>query len=107
MKGKIFMNQITLDVKLYEDSGENDILSFQFEDTEGKVYLNSDSCQAQMKEVFSRLIILSLNDDIQLKLIIDEGYGRGLYKDVCSEYIKELQKELDNVKDRIRREMAE
>ncbi len=101
------MNQITLDVKLYEDSGENDILSFQFEDTEGKVYLNSDSCQAQMKEVFSRLIILSLNDDIQLKLIIDEGYGRGLYKDVCSEYIKELQKELDNVKDRIRREMAE
>lgn len=107
MKGKIFMNQITLDVKLYEDSGENDILSFQFEDTEGKVYLNSDSCQAQMKEVFSRLIILSLNDDIQLKLIIDEGYGRGLYKDVCSEYIKELQKELDNVKDRIRREMVE
>ena len=101
------MNQITLDVKLYEDCEENDILSFQFEDTEGKVYLNSDSCQAQMKEVFSRLITISLNDDIQLKLIIDEGYGRGLYKDVCSEYIKELQKELDNVKDRIRREMVE
>ena len=98
------MNQIILNVKLYEESTGDDILSFQFEDGEGKVYLNSDSCQAQMKEVFSKLIKSSLENDVELKLVIDEEYGRLLYKDVCSEYILELQKELNSVKDRIRRE---
>ena len=98
MKGRTSMNQIILNIKLYAENEGDDILSFLFEDGEGKVYLNSDSCQEQMKDVFSRLIKVSL------KLIIADDYARGLYKDVCKEYVQELQKELDGVKDRIRRE---
>jgi len=102
-KGKISMNQTTLDIRLYAED-EEDILSFQFDDGEGMVYLNSDSCQGQMKDVFSRLIKLSLENDVLLNLIIADDYGRGLYKDVSKEYVRELQKELDSVKDKIRRE---
>ena len=98
------MNQIMLNVKLFED-GTDDMLSFQFEDTESRVNLNTDSCQAELKEVFSKIIKLSLNNDVSFNLIIEDGYGRGLYKDVCTEYIAELQRELDSVKDKIRREI--
>lgn len=45
--------------------------------------------------------------DISLRLIIDESYSRGLYKDVCNEYVQDLQKELDTIKERIRRELIE
>ena len=106
MKGKTSMNQIILDIKLYAENEDDDILSFVFGDGERKVYLNSDSCQGQMKDAFSRLVKISLSNDVQLHLIIDDDYSRGLYKDVCKEYVQELQKELDGVKDRIRREFA-
>ena len=105
MKERISMNQIILNVKLYAEGTDDDILSFQFEDEEGKVFLNSDSCQVQMKEIFSKLIKCSLENDVVLKLVIDEEYGRLLYKDVCSEYVQELQNELNSVKDKIRREI--
>ena len=107
MQGRISMNQITLDVILFADDSDEDILSFQFDDGEGKVHLNSDSCQAEMKEIFSNLIKLCLDNDISLRLIIDESYSRGLYKDVCNEYVQDLQKELDTIKERIRRELIE
>ena len=94
-----------LNIKLYADSKDNDVLAFLFEDKTLIVNLNIDSCQAELKEVFSELIVLSLNKDVILNLIIEEGYERGLYKDVCTEYISDLQRELDNVKDKIRREM--
>ena len=100
------MNQITLNVKLFAESTDDDILAFLFEDAESRVNLNTDSCQAELKEAFSKLIKLSLDNDISLNLIIEDGYGRGLYKDVCTEYIAELQRELDSVKEKIRREIA-
>ncbi|WP_287586747.1 hypothetical protein [Mogibacterium sp.] len=101
------MNQIILGVKLCEENADGDILSFQFEDGEGKVHLNSDSCQMQMKNVFSKLIKLSLESDVILDFQIAEGYCKGLYKDVCNEYVQALQKELDEVKENIRQEIAE
>ncbi len=100
------MNQITLNVKLFAESTDDDILAFQFEPDECRVNLNTDSCQAELKDVFSKLIKLSLSNDVTLNLIIEDGYGRGLYKDVCTEYITELQHELDTVKDKIRKEIA-
>lgn len=100
------MNQITLNVKLFAESTDDDILAFLFEDAESRVNLNTDSCQAELKEAFSKLIKLSLDNDVSLNLIIEDGYGRGLYKDVCTEYIAELQRELDSVKEKIRREIA-
>ena len=83
----------------------NHILAFCFAEGEGRINLNSDLCQAQMKEVFSKLVCLCINNDVELSLEIEEGYGRGLYKDVCQEYVRELQRELNNVKEKIRREI--
>ena len=105
MKGKTSMNQITLNVKLYSENEDNDILGFMFADGESKVNLNSERCQAELKKVFSKLIKLSLEKDVTLSLVIDEAFSRNLYKDVCSEYIKDLQNELDQIRVKIRKEM--
>ena len=80
MKERIFMSQTILNARLYAETPDDDVLSFLINGNEEKVYLNSDSCQAHLKE---------------------------LYKDVCTEYIQELQNELDSVKERIRRELAD
>lgn len=102
------MNQIKLDVKLYSTKDTNDdILAFMFDNAKSIIHLNTDSCQIELKEVFSKLLTLSLENDVILNLIIEDGYNRGLYKDVCTEYISELQRELDNVKDSIRKELTE
>ena len=106
MKGRISMNQITLEVELIAESTDDDILLFKFEDGDCRVNLNTDSCQVELKEVFSRLIKLSIENEITLSLRIQDGYSRGLYKDVCTEYISELQRELNNVRENIRREMT-
>ena len=87
MKGRISMNQIILEVKLFAENTDDDILSFAFEDDECRVNLNSDSCQGELKEVFSKLVKLCLHNDVTLEMKIEEGYSRGLYKDVCSEYV--------------------
>ena len=100
------MNQIILEVKLFAENTDDDILAFAFEDEECRVNLNSDSCQGELKEVFSKLVKLCLQNEVTLKRRIEDGYSRGLYKDVCSEYVTELQRELDRIKDRIRREVS-
>ena len=99
------MNQITLKVRLFAEGSDNDIMAFCFDDGEGRINLNSDSCQGQIKEVFARLARLCINNDVYLALEIDEDYSRSLYKDVCLEYIQELQREVDNIKGKIRREI--
>ena len=52
------MNQITLNVKLMTGNDEEDYLAFLFEDGEELVNLNRDSCQGELKSVFSKLIII-------------------------------------------------
>ena len=64
MRGRIFMNQIMLDVKLFASGKDDDILSFDFENNECRVNLNSDSCQSELKKVFSELVMLLLHNDI-------------------------------------------
>lgn len=98
------MNQINIKVTLLEKDGE-DVLSFLFDEEEGIIELNSDSFQEQMKKVFSNLLKLTLENDVLLDFVVCEGYTRGLYKEVCEEYIKDLQEELDKIKDKIRKEM--
>ncbi len=100
-------NPKTIDVVLYSDSEKQmDILSFQFDDESCKIDLNSEDSQPQLKMVFSKLITESLENDIVFNLVVGENYDRELYIDVCKEYIQDLQKELNNSKERIRKELA-
>lgn len=85
-------------------NGDIDLLVFDL-DQDGLdkyiVNLNSSSSQEEIKNVFSKLLELLIENDIQLILKIENGYSKGLYKDVCDEYIKELNRELEQVKQNI------
>lgn len=110
MKGKVYMKQaenkkikVVLTVL-----GETDALVFLLDENEPEKYiinLNYSSCQVQIKEVFSKLLEELFKFDIDLYLEIQEGYSKGLYKDVCKEYIAELNKELVQVKNSINKEL--
>lgn len=67
--------------------------------------LNDSSSQLQIKEVFSKLLEELLLFDIDLVLEIQEGYSKGLYKDVFTEYISELNKELKQTKSMMKKEL--
>lgn len=78
-----------------------DVLVFMLDLENPKKYvinLNDQNSQAQIKEVFAKLLEMLLKMDLALELKIEDGYSKGLYKDVCSEYISELNKEIAQTK---------
>lgn len=80
--------------------GEADVLVFCLDEDNPEKYvvnLNSSSNQAEIKDVFSKLLELLITDDITLELNIADGYSKGLYKDVCTEYIQDLNREIAQV----------
>lgn len=46
-----------------------------------------------------------MKEDVALQLSIEDGYSKGLYKDVCEEYIRDLSKEIGEVKQNITKQM--
>lgn len=87
--------------------GETDVLIFLLDEANPEKYiinLNDSSSQLQIKEVFSKLLE-ELLFDIDLVLEIQEGYSKGLYKDVFTEYISELNKELKQTKSMMKKEL--
>ena len=105
MKGRVFMSQRVIDVTLTVLS-DVDVLVFGLDDKKHTVNLNSATSQNELKNVFSRLLQLLLQEDITLNLVIDKDYGKGLYKDVCREYINDLNRELTQVKASLIKEIA-
>lgn len=108
MKGRVFMSQRVIDVTLTVLS-DVDVLVFGLDDKKQYDYtvnLNSATSQNELKNVFSRLLQLLLQEDIILNLVIDKDYGKGLYKDVCREYINDLNRELTQVKASLIKEIA-
>ena len=109
MKGRVFMKQAEnkkITVKLTV-CGETDVLIFLLDETNPEKYiinLNDSSSQLQIKEVFSKLLEELLLFDIDLVLEIQEDYSKGLYKDVFTEYISELNKELKQTKSMMKKE---
>lgn len=88
--------------------GETDVLIFLLDEANPEKYiinLNDSSSQLQIKEVFSKLLEELLLFDIDLVLEIQEGYSKGLYKDVFTEYILELNKELKQTKSMMKKEL--
>lgn len=110
MKGRVYMKQAEnkkITVKLTV-CGETDVLIFLLDEANPEKYiinLNDSSSQLQIKEVFSKLLEELLLFDIDLVLEIQEGYSKGLYKDVFTEYISELNKELKQTKSMMKKEL--
>lgn len=101
------MSQRVIDVKLTVMS-ETDVLIFGLDAEKPEAYtvnLNSAASQNELKEVFSKLLELMLAEEIQLQLSIESGYSKGLYKDVCKEYIEDLNRELLQVKANLKKEL--
>ena len=108
MKGKIFMNQKQIEV-LLTVVGESDVLNFildQEKPDEYVVNLNSDTSQSELKKVFSKLLELIIENDVKLVLKIAEGYSKVLYMDVCIVYIDDLNREISNVAESVRKEVS-
>ena len=101
------MNQRTIKVLLSAEDEGKDILSFFVsEDHPLIVNLNTPDCQTDLQSVFAALLKESISNDIELALEIDEKYGRTLYKDVCTEYIKQLNNELAKTQEKVRQALA-
>lgn len=85
-----------------------DVLIFGLDEEQPEAYvvnLNSATSQNELKEVFSKLLELLLTEDILLQLSVAPGYSKGLYKDVCKEYIEDLNRELVQVKANMKKEL--
>lgn len=110
MKGRVYMKQVeNKQIKvILTVQGETDVLVFLLDDESPEKYtinLNDSSSQLQIKEVFSKLLEELLSFDIDLVLEIQEGYSKGLYKDVFTEYISELNKELKRTRSLMKKEL--
>ena len=58
-----------------------------------------------MKSMFSVLLKKAVHTNLSLKFSAAPGYTRGMYIEVCEEYIKDLNRELCEVVDAIRNEL--
>ena len=103
------MNQVQYKVKL-GTIDDVDVLSFFIdEDTypQGlQVNLNSTDGQSDLARVFA--VILKELESVQIEFVLEisEGYARGLYKDVCSEYISCLNGEIAKVYEKLQKELT-
>ncbi len=102
------MNQKQIEV-LLTVVGESDVLNFildQEKPDEYVVNLNSDTSQSELKKVFSKLLELIIENDVKLVLKIAEGYSKVLYMEVCTVYIDDLNREISNVAESVRKEVS-
>lgn len=100
------MNQKAIDVILKSVDLDKDVLCFKISDEkEIEINLNSKTCQVEIKQLFSELLSLSIDEEISLVLKIEDGYSKDIYKDVCTEYISDIAKELSICAKQIRQEM--
>lgn len=104
MSEKISTNQEVIDVKLFDDNG-TDTLLFNIPGVKDgvSVNLNATSGQKDLKIVFEKILKMLNSKDIELNLTIDEQYKKGLYKEVCTEYISDLNKEIEEVRAEIKK----
>ena len=101
------MNQIEIKVELTV-IGDTDVLVFHIDEENPQNYvvnLNSANNQTDIRKVFMKMLEMLFDNDIKLQFDVAEGYSKGLYKDVCTEYISELQREISNVKEKLINEL--
>lgn len=105
MKEGIFMNQEIIKATLLEQD-DIDILRFEIEE-ELDINLNSPECQNSLKKLFTLILEKVVDRSVEITLEIQDGYSRGMYVEVCEEYIKDLNRELGEVTEIINKEIAE
>lgn len=91
---------VVINVELLDKDGK-DILHFDLVSESHPqgidVDLNAEDGQNQLVTVFSCLLQKLLINKVVLLLKIETSYTRALFKEVCTEYIKNLNSELDSV----------
>ena len=100
------MSRKQIKATLY-DENDTDFLKFDIsEDCTISVNLNSPESQKELKEVFSNLLYILINDDVEILFEHPDEYSRRMYIDVCAEYIKDLNRELQSVGRQMRKELS-
>lgn len=99
------MNRKQINATLY-DENDVDYLCFEISDEcKISVNLNSSESQKELKKVFSNLLSILINNDIDIVFKKSDDYARHMYIDVCEEYIKDLNRELSSVGRLMRKEL--
>ena len=106
MKEGIFMNQEIIKATLLEQD-DADVLRFEIDEEELDINLNSPECQNSLKKLFTLTLEKVIDGSVEITLEIQDGYARGMYIEVCEEYIKDLNRELGEVTEIIRKELSE
>lgn len=83
----------------------NDVLRFGFPDsTSLDVDLTGENGNTQLKDVFERVLVLQLKDDVRVAFEPTEGYENAMYVQVCKAYTATLANELSPVRSAIIKE---
>lgn len=95
MKEVEFMDEIIRVDLLIEN--ELDLLRFHIDEkTHLDIYLNSNE-QNGLRVLYRKLIEICLKSKVVLNLNIDPKYDKVLFKEIATEFIKDLGQELDKV----------
>ena len=109
MKESTSMTREVINVELKQQEGV-DILKFNVSDDDCEegiiVNLNSEEGSKDLVLLFSVLLQHMQENRIELQLIVESGYEKGLYKDVAKEYIESLNREIDRVFETMKEELA-
>lgn len=101
MEGGIYMNQEDKIINVHLEKREiKDYMIFKFEE-EIVICLNEESGQSEFKTLFSVLLTELIKNPFKLEYIENKEYKVGLYIDVCQEYVKDLNREISNVRKNI------
>ena len=99
------MNLETIIVELKSKSENDDILCFIIDNKCYEINLNDASCQNSLKMVFSKLLDKTIDNDVEFDFRVEDGFTREMYIEICDEYLKDLERELSEVKEKIRSEL--
>lgn len=101
------MSQETIQVKLMANESNDDVLEFSFEEKPIIVNLNSSDSQNELKVVFAALLkeVVVADNVPKLEFVVNDNYSRVLYKEVCSEYISDLNKEVEEIYKKVKNEI--
>ena len=95
------MNREEKIIKVHlETKGKDDFMCFEFEELK-TVCLTNEECQNDLQEVFNMLLKELINHPVKLEYLENASYKKGLYIDVCTEYIKDLNREVNSIRKKI------